>query len=172
MFDTHHPTSGDWVFMRHIHIPAPDGSAVCESDHIGRDCDANMHPFGVPEGIPARSNPQDWCEIPYRCLLPEGIDNLLCAGRCCSAEFHANGAMRIIGPAMGTGHAAGLAADIAIREKVRPRDIDGCHIRKLLIEEGVDLDQPCDGYWKELRDMNCDLVINGGDAITCVPKKS
>lgn len=172
MFDTHHPTSGDWVFMRHIHIPAPDGSAVCETEHIGRDCDANMHPFGVPEGIPARSNPQDWCEIPYRCLLPEGIDNLLCAGRCCSAEFHANGAMRIIGPAMGTGHAAGLAADIAIREKVRPRDIDGCRIRKLLIEEGVDLNQPCDGYWKELRDMDCDLVINGGDAITCVPKKS
>ncbi len=171
MFDTHHPTSGDWVFMRHIHIPAPAGSAVCEECHEGTDCDANMHPFGVPAGIPARSNPQDWCEIPYRCLLPEGIDNLLCVGRCCSSEFHANGAMRIIGPAMGTGHAAGLAADLAIREKVKPRELDGSRIRKLLIEEGVDLDKPCDGYWQELREMDCRLVINGGDAITCVPKK-
>lgn len=116
MFDTHHPTSPDWVFMRHIHIGEQEGSAVCEKDHVGVDCDCQMHPFGVPAGIPARSNPKDWCEIPYRCLLPQNVDNLLTAGRCCSAEFHANGAMRIIGPAMGTGHAAGVAASVAIKE--------------------------------------------------------
>lgn len=172
MFDSHHPTNPDWVFMRHIHIPAPAGSAVCESEHLGQDCNAGMHPFGVPAGIPARPNPKDWCEIPYRCLLPQGVDNLLVSGRCCSAEFHANGAMRIIGPAMGTGHAAGLACSIALREKVRPRDIDGARIRKLLLDEGVDLDQPCDGYWQELRDMDCDFVINGGDFLTCVPKQA
>ena len=38
------------------------------------------------------------------------MDNLLAAGRCSSTEFHANGAIRIIGPAMSTGQAAGLAA--------------------------------------------------------------
>ena len=170
MFDTHHPTSSEWFFQRHIHIKEPAGSAVCEDENAGVDCDAQMHPFGVPSGVPARPNPKDWCEIPYRCLLPQGIDNLLAAGRCCSSEFHANGAMRIIGPAMGTGHAAGIAASVAVIEKVLPREIEGKRIRAMLLEEGVDLDQPCDGYWKELRDMECDFAINGGDFLTCIPK--
>ena len=171
MFDTHHPTSSEWFFMRHIHIKEPAGTAVCEDEQVGVDCDAQMHPFGVPAGVPARPNPKDWCEIPYRCLLPRDVDNLLMAGRCCSAEFHANGAMRIIGPAMGTGHAAGLAAFEAITKKVTPHEISGERVREMLLEEGVNLDEAPDGYWQELRDMDCDFVINGGDFLTCVPKK-
>ncbi len=165
MLDTHHPTSGDWVFMRHGHIPAPAGSAVCEDSQNGVHCDALMHPFGVPGGIAARANPRDWCEIPYRSLLPEGVDNLLTAGRCCSAEFHANGAMRIIGPAMGTGHAAGLAASIAVNEHLRPRDISGKRLREMLIEEGVELDKPTEGRWKQLRDMEGEFFITPGDMV-------
>ncbi len=170
MMDSHHPTSPDWVFMRHGHIPAPAGSAVCEGTREGVNCDARMHPFGIPGGIAARPNPKDWCDIPYRCLLPDGIDNLLTAGRCCSAEFHANGAMRIIGPAMGTGHAAGLAASIAVTENISPREIPGTRIRELLISEGVDLEAATDGYWQELRQKDCDYVVSAGDMIVCVPK--
>ena len=169
IFDTHHPTSPEWVFMRHMHLREDEieGSVVCEEDHQGLDCDVRMHPFGVPEGVPARPNPKDWCEIPYRCLLPKGVDNLLTAGRCCSAEFNANGAMRIIGPAMGTGHAAGLAAFEAISKGLRPRDVAGERVREMLCEDGVDLDAPCDGYWQELREMECKFVINGGDTLSC-----
>ena len=172
MFDTHHPTSSEHVFMRHIHILAPKGSAVCEDAREGVHCDASMHPFGMPAGIPARPDPRDWCEIPYRCLLPENIDNLLAAGRCCSAEFHANGAMRIIGPAMGTGHAAGLAASIAVKEKIMPRSIEGERIRAMLMEEGVDLDRPCEGYWQEMREAEGTFVIGKADAIVLVPKEN
>ena len=171
MFDTHHPTNEDWFFMRHIHVPAPEGSAVCEEEHIGVNCDAKMHPFGVPAGIPARPDPRDYCEIPYRCLIPQDVDNLLCAGRCCSAEFHANGAMRIIGPAMGTGQAAGLAASLAVKEGTDPRKIPGTLIRKLMIDEGVPLDKPTDGYWQELREKEGEYVINAGDAISIAPAK-
>ncbi|MBQ6671247.1 MAG: FAD-dependent oxidoreductase [Firmicutes bacterium] len=172
LFDTHHPTSPDWVFMRHVHIPAPAGSAVCEEEHIGINCDARMHPFGVPAGIPARSNPRDYCDIPYRSIVPEQVDNLLCAGRCCSAEFNAQGSMRIVGPAMGTGQAAGLAVCVAIDRGVNPRELDGREIRSLLIAEGVELDKPCDGYWKEQRELEGDLVINRAmDAIMIVPKR-
>jgi len=172
MYDTHHPTSDKWFFCRHIHIPAPAGSAICEEEHIGKNCDASMHPFGVPAGIPARPDPKDWCEIPYRCLLPQGIDNLLCAGRCCSAEFHANGAMRIIGPAMGTGHAAGMAASIAVEEKIIPRQIEGERIRAMLVEEGVDLDKPCDGYWQELRESEGEYSLRLTDNVAFIPKGS
>jgi hypothetical protein len=168
MFDTHHPTSEEWFFCRHIHLKEPAGSAICEEEHIGQDCDARMHPFGIPAGIPARPDPRDYCEIPYRCLLPRDVDNLLCAGRCCSAEFHANGAMRIIGPAMGTGMAAGLAASIAVSEGIRPRDIPGTRVRSIMIEEGVPLDKPTDGYWQELREKEGEYRINPGDAISIV----
>lgn len=172
MFDTHHPTSGKWFFMRHVHIANPEGTAVCEdAEHYGQNCDASMHPFGVPAGIPARSNPRDYCEIPYRALLPRDVDNLLTAGRCCSSEFHANGAMRIIGPAMGTGHAAGIAASVCVKEGVRPHDIEGERIREMLKDDGVDLDAPCDGYWQELRENDGELFINGGDFISIRPKK-
>lgn len=101
MFDTHHPTSDSLVFIRHIHMdPAADhGSGIT----IERDEPAQMHPFFEPEGVQVRVNPRDWCDIPYRCLVPRKVDNLLAAGRCSSTEFHANGAIRIIGPAMSTG---------------------------------------------------------------------
>lgn len=170
MFDAHHPTSDYWVFQRHMHMREAVGSAVMEEAHQGVCCYANMHPFGIPEGLPARSDPRDYCEIPYRSLLPQNVDNLLAAGRCCSSEFHANGAMRIIGPAMGTGHAAGLAAAIAIQENIRPRDLSGVRLRSLLIEEGVPLDHPTDGYWEELRNMEGDLVVTRGDFVAIHPK--
>ena len=71
---------------------------------------------------------------------------------------------------MGTGHAAGIAAHICVREHVTPRSIDGARIRKQLLSEGVDLDEPCDGYWKELREADATPVINSGDFITLVKK--
>ena len=169
MFDAHHPTSDYWVFERHMHLREPVGSAVMEDEEHGVNCTATMHPFGVPGGRPARSDPRDYCEIPYRSLLPKNVDNLLCAGRCCSAEFHANGAMRIIGPAMGTGHAAGLAAATAIEEGVRPRDLAGPRVRQMLIDEGVPLDKPTDGYWQELREMKGELVVTRGDMAVIRP---
>ncbi|MCF0120749.1 MAG: FAD-dependent oxidoreductase [Oscillospiraceae bacterium] len=161
VLDCHHPTSGKLMFQRHYHMRKPEGSAVT----LQGGCIAEMHPFGEPEGVEVRPNPRDYCDIPYRSLLPEKIDNLLAVGRCCSAEFHANGAMRIIGPAMGTGHAAAVAASMAIAAGVRPRDLDGREVRRVLIEEeGVPLDKPCDGHWKYLRETEGEIFISkGGD---------
>lgn len=198
MFDTHHPTSYDVIFQRHIHIDPnlPVGSAVTEEvlnsaeNRIseeeqgsmikgsyafniakGSTCTAAMHPFVHPYGIVARSNPRDYCEIPYRSLLPRGIDNLLAVGRCCSAEFHANGAMRIIGPAMGTGQAAGTAIAMIADDDATIRDVDGVDVRKELIASGVALDTYPEGWWTILRDMPGKMVVNSGDAITIIPNE-
>ena len=40
-----------------------------------------------------------------------------------------------------------------------------------MIEEGVPLDKPTDGYWQELREKEGEYVINAGDAISIAPKK-
>ena len=79
--------------------------------------------------------------------------------------------MRIIGPAMSTGQAAGLAVCVAIDRHVFPRELSGIELRKMLINEGVELDKPCDGYWAELREQEGNYIINNGDFITLVPKK-
>ncbi|MHB8278398.1 MAG: FAD-dependent oxidoreductase [Candidatus Humimicrobiaceae bacterium] len=49
-------------------------------------------------------------QIPYRALLPKCISNLIVAGRCISATFEAQSALRGIGPCMVEGEAAGVAA--------------------------------------------------------------
>jgi len=169
-FDVHHPTNQWWYTIRHIHMKEQKGSAILEKEHIGVDCDARMHPFGVPEGYPARVNPQDYCEIPYRSLVPLKIDNLLCVGRCCSAEFHATGAMRIIAPAMSTGQAAGVACDLALARNIPFRQLNGVDVRNELIKQGIPLDKPTDGHWAEIRAKEPNFAIDRGDEIVFVNK--
>lgn len=65
-----------------------------------------------------------WYGVPYRSLIPKGIDNLLVAGRCLSASSDAAGAVRVMPPCMAMGQAAGTAAAIAIKAGVTPRSID------------------------------------------------
>ena len=63
-------------------------------------------------------------DIPYRCLVPQKIDNLLVAGRSISATFLAFGATRSMAPGMAQGEAAGAAAAISVRSNVSPRNVD------------------------------------------------
>ncbi len=61
--------------------------------------------------------------IPFGCLLPLGVDNLLTAGRCISGDHIAFASYRVTGNAVATGEAAGLAAATALREGVDPAGI-------------------------------------------------
>lgn len=51
--------------------------------------------------------------IPYRSLLPKEMNNLIVAGRCISAEREVLGPIRIMGPCMMMGQAAGIASAMA-----------------------------------------------------------
>ncbi|PIQ23083.1 FAD-dependent oxidoreductase [bacterium (Candidatus Blackallbacteria) CG17_big_fil_post_rev_8_21_14_2_50_48_46] len=66
----------------------------------------------------------DYHEIPFRCLLPLEIENLLVAGRCLSADFAAQGAVRIIPNCYAMGQAAGTAAALAVQQACSPRELD------------------------------------------------
>ena len=73
-----------------------------------------------------------WFHIPYRSLLPQGIDNLLVAGRCISADYVAQGATRSQASCMITGQAAGTAAALSIKSNKTPRNIDVVKLQKVL----------------------------------------
>ncbi len=51
--------------------------------------------------------------VPYRCLTPKGLRNVLVAGRCISTDRQANGSIRIMACCLNTGEAAGIAAAMA-----------------------------------------------------------
>ena len=62
--------------------------------------------------------------MPYRSLVPQGVENLLVAGRCVSTDHTTQGPMRIIPPCMVTGHAAGEAAAQAVNDGATPRELN------------------------------------------------
>lgn len=73
--------------------------------------------------------------IPYRCLLPKGIKNLLVAGRCLSATHEALGTARIMGACMAQGQAAGTAAALAVKTGVNPASVDISLLQDTLVRQ-------------------------------------
>lgn len=161
-YDAHVPTPGHHTASRHIHYKEPVENAVCRPTQDADDY--MMNPLVVPGPWEIRTNPREYCEIPFRSLIATGVDNLMAAGRCFSAEYHANGSARVIGPSMGMGQAAGLAASLYIDQKLNAvRDLDGKQVRQALINEGVKLDELPGGYWKVLREFEGELFVSGTD---------
>lgn len=75
-------------------------------------------------------------EIPYRSLIPQGVDNLLVAGRSISATHNAFGSVRVMATAMGIGQGAGTAAAEAVKRGWSTREVDVALIRSRLLAQG------------------------------------
>jgi len=76
-------------------------------------------------------------KIPYRCLVPEGIDNLLIASRCISATHEAHSSLRVMPIVWAIGQAAGTAASICLKKDIKPGDVDASELRKKLTAQGA-----------------------------------
>jgi hypothetical protein len=74
--------------------------------------------------------------IPYRILLPRGIDNLLTAGRCVSCSHVALGSIRVMVPCIGMGEAAGTAAALSLKEGIVPGQLDVTVLQNQLRKQG------------------------------------
>ena len=80
--------------------------------------------------------------IPYRSLVPRDIDGLLFAGRCLSAGPDAMVQLRLIPVCFATGQAAGVAAALAVRHGVAPRDVAVDEVQDALLRQGMELGLP------------------------------
>jgi hypothetical protein len=76
-------------------------------------------------------------EMPYRMLVPEGIDNLLVAGRCASMTHDGQSAARVSGACFAMGEAAGTAAALALSGNTPPRDIAIEKLQQALKQQGA-----------------------------------
>ena len=69
--------------------------------------------------------PGDYYEVPYRCLVPKDIKNLIVGSRCISATHEAHSSLRVMPVVAGIGEAAGLAVAWAVKQGILPSRIDG-----------------------------------------------
>jgi hypothetical protein len=76
-------------------------------------------------------------ELPYRMLVPKGVDNLLVAGRCASMTHEGQSAARVSGACFAMGEAAGSAAALALSGNTRPRDIAIGTLQQALRQQGA-----------------------------------
>ncbi len=70
-----------------------------------------------------RYAPGETYGIPYRCLTPRGLSNVLVAGRCISADRYVQGSVRVMPGCFITGQAAGMAAVLAVEGNVPTPDV-------------------------------------------------
>ena len=74
--------------------------------------------------------------IPYGCLLPKEISNIVACGRCISVSREVLGPIRVTGPAMMSGQAAGLACAFAFDGNIDVAEVDGKKINSELRQVG------------------------------------
>lgn len=77
--------------------------------------------------------------VPFGCLLPQGIENLMVAGKTVSMSYEAHSRCRQIPDCMAFGQAAGTAAALACRAGVTPRQVDIEQLQDVLITQGQNL---------------------------------
>ena len=76
------------------------------------------------------------CYVPYRCLLPKGLDGLLVIGLGLSAHRDAIPIVRMQADLQNLGYAAGLAAAMAAKAGGGTRGIDVRRLQKHLVDKG------------------------------------
>jgi hypothetical protein len=104
------------------HVAAMDTLAVCKSKY-----DSDL-------AFPKDGGSYD---IPYRCLVPKRIDNLLAAGKCVSTDRPSY--LRYLHQTMVTGQAAGTAAGLCVKKGITPRVMEKhvSEVQKVLLDQGA-----------------------------------
>ena len=76
--------------------------------------------------------------VPYRCLCPRDLDNVLVAGRTICSDRASNGTLRVMPSCFCAGEAAGMAAKYACdMAEVNIHRVDTQTLRRRLMEEGA-----------------------------------
>ena len=83
-----------------------------------------------------------WCkpyDIPYRCFLPRGIENLYVAGRCISGTHRTHASYRVMSVCMAMGEAVGIAASMCADTGCSPRELDVAVLQDRMEKKGIEL---------------------------------
>ena len=112
---------GRYAYPVDIHIMKPSKDAF---DAFEKEYSQEMR-YGVGESY----------GIPYRALLPQGLENVLVAGRCISTDRQMQASVRVMPGCYITGQAAGVAAALAC-EQSATRAVKTAELQRKLKEMG------------------------------------
>ena len=127
---------GDYVLAREDVIEAKKFNDV-----IGKSAfpAAGHHVASTDTLTHTSVNPKDGGshDIPYRCLVPKNIENLLVAGKPISTDRDAY--HRFLQQTMVTGQAAGVAAALCAKKNITPRELekDVSKLQEILTQQGA-----------------------------------
>lgn len=110
---------------------------VSENDIAVLATNMDTHNKNDPGGTYHTHTNGPYFGVPYQCLVPKGVDNLLVAGRSISSDAVAGSAIRMIPCCMVFGQAAGTAAAMAVREGLAPAQVNVAKLRALLRAQGA-----------------------------------
>jgi hypothetical protein len=124
-----------------------DDARDCRSfeDAIGLNgCRLDVHRIDSDSpGLAGDIGPRGYYQIPYRILLPKGVEGLVTAGRCVSSDHVAHASMRHQGSGcMVTGHASGTAAALAALRGTTPRALGVGELQEVLRSQGAIISLP------------------------------
>jgi len=107
-------------------------------DSIGQICfPVDIHAPDSSQAIFMQIGGDGAFDIPFRAMLPLGIDNMVVGGRCVSATHVAHGATRNMAPCLVMGEAAGLAAAMASKRNTTLAHLDIADLQRQLIADGA-----------------------------------
>ncbi|MCD8152991.1 MAG: FAD-dependent oxidoreductase [Clostridiales bacterium] len=107
--------ANDWAFAHHFDDVIAWHSTICQINDCGP------------------------VEIPYRAILPQKIDGMLCPGRHMSADDVAIDWLNLIPQCVGTGQAAGVAAAVALSDGTSLHGVDIKKVQDILVDQDVPL---------------------------------
>lgn len=148
-YDIHHPTGVGNIKWAEMDIDGKKHYVIAGMDGYG----SSAFPPGGKEALSDYKGrmgadmdfPQDplsrYYDIPYKCLVPLNIDNLLVAGRCLSSDFSGQSATRLIMACNAMGEAAGTATVLSLKHNIAPRKVERVELQKILIRNKCDLGQ-------------------------------
>jgi hypothetical protein len=93
----------------------------------------------IPRMGPPQESQGKYVYIPYRSLVPVKTEGLLVAGRSFSSDGAANNMANLIPHCIAMGQAAGVAAAIAVKEGIQPRQVDYGKLQEKLLDQDVPL---------------------------------
>ncbi len=99
----------------------------------------DIHNPAGPGTFMRRLPPGESYDIPLRCLLPTGVDNLCVAGKCISATYEAHSSIRAMPICVATGQAAGVCAALAARSGCSPHAVNFKAVQSELARQGADI---------------------------------
>lgn len=102
----------------------------------------SVQPFAIDEksGFKFKVEKGLTTPLPYRIMIPKGIENLICPGRAVSVEGQVLGPVRVMAPCMAMGEAAGIAASQVVSANIPFSDININQLRSELKRMGAIID--------------------------------